>query len=206
MMMMNKCINPYKSLFTKRKHIQTDMASLPNKKSLQIFQKKHHFKLLHFFPFILIPQTKNLHKKHHFPFMFDSPNPKNLHKNHKNTTPGGSPNPKNLHKNHHPGTPGAASHHTKPSTSCHNSSSPLSKRPLRCRKRPRKLRWRAASVAWARGSRWRNCLFEEEKNQENLGFTLNYKENSGFPGFFPGVFFYEFWREVVLEVWFLEVF
>ena len=31
----------------------------------------------------------------------------------------------------------------------------------------------------------------QEKTQENLYFTLNYKENSGFPGFFPGVFFYE---------------
>ena len=30
-----------------------------------------------------------------------------------------------------------------------------------------------------------------EKKQENPYFTLNYKENSGFPGFFPGVFFYE---------------
>ena len=29
----------------------------------------------------------------------------------------------------------------------------------------------------------------QEKTQENPYFTLNYKENSGFPGFFPGVFF-----------------
>ena len=28
----------------------------------------------------------------------------------------------------------------------------------------------------------------QEKTQENPYFTLNYKENSGFPGFFPGVF------------------
>ena len=31
----------------------------------------------------------------------------------------------------------------------------------------------------------------QEKTQENPYFTLNYKENSGFPGFFPGVFFQE---------------
>ena len=29
----------------------------------------------------------------------------------------------------------------------------------------------------------------QEKTQENPYFTLNYQENSGFPGFFPGVFF-----------------
>ena len=32
----------------------------------------------------------------------------------------------------------------------------------------------------------------QEKIQENPYFSLNYKENSGFPGFFPGVFFYEY--------------
>ena len=31
----------------------------------------------------------------------------------------------------------------------------------------------------------------QEKTHENPYFTLNYQENSGFPGFFPGVFFQE---------------
>ena len=32
-----------------------------------------------------------------------------------------------------------------------------------------------------------------QETQENPYFTLNYQENRGFPGFFPGVVFYERW-------------
>ena len=43
-----------------------------------------------------------------------------------------------------------------------------------------------------RGSKLKNHRKKTPgKNQENPLFTLNYKENSGFPGFFPGVVAYE---------------
>ena len=35
------------------------------------------------------------------------------------------------------------------------------------------------------------CFIEKKNSRKNPYFTLNYKEKSGFPGFFPGVFFYE---------------